>query len=367
MTIPLFKVFTDTKAAVKNISLVLESGYVGQGEWCERLERQICELTRHHLLLVNSGTAALQLAYHLSGVGPGTEVISTPITCLATNTSITALGAKIVWADVNPFTGNIDPTSALRRITPNTRAIVGVNWGGRVCDFATMRANSRGITLVEDAAHGLFSEGGSRGDFTAYSLQAIKTLQTADGGALACPSEATYQRGKLLRWFGLDRTRSDAMRCYQPVHEAGWKFQSNDVLAALGCANVPHAKELTDRHRKWARFLFDRLNLTPFISVPPFDYGSSYWLFTILVSSPAKFEAFAAKHGVMVSQVHARNDLYACFSGARNGQLPGVDFFAGHQVNIPCGWWLDEEAVVQVVQVVKDWSATPEARWAMEP
>jgi dTDP-4-amino-4,6-dideoxygalactose transaminase len=365
--IPLFKVFTDTDAALANLKTVLESGYVGQGKWCSVFEEHLRELTDRKLLYLNSGTSALQLAYHLAGVGPGTEVVSTPITCLATNTAIRSLGANIVWADVNPLTGNIDPTSAVRRITSNTRAIVGVDWGGRVCDFGTMRANSRGITLVEDAAHGLLSAGPERGDFIAYSFQAIKTLNTADGGGLACHSDATHERAKLLRWFGLDRTRSDAMRCYQPVHESGWKMQGNDVAAALGCANVAHAADLTTQQKKNATFLFDRLNLVPFVTLPPFDYGSAYWLFTILVSSPAKFEAFAAKHGVMASQVHARNDLYACFSGSRNGQLPGVDFFAAHQINIPVGWWLSEADVVQVVQVVKDWASTPEARWSMEP
>lgn len=365
--IPLFKVFTDNEQARLNIGEVLASGYVGQGKWCERFEKELSELTGRRMLYVNSGTSALQLAYHLAGVGPGTEVISTPITCLATNTSIAALGAKIVWADVNPFTGNIDPHSALRRVTPLTRAIVGVDWGGRVCDFGAMRWGSRGITLVEDSAHGLLSTGSERGDFLCFSFQAIKTLQTADGGALACPSDATTERARLLRWFGLDRTRSDAMRCYQPVAEAGWKFQGNDVLAALGCANITHAHELTEKQKKHARFLFDRLNLVPFVTLPPFDYGSSYWLFTILVSSPAKFEAFAAKHGVMASQVHARNDHYACFAASRNGDLPGVDFFSAHQINIPCGWWLDESDTVRVVEVVKDWARTDHARWSMEP
>lgn len=364
--IPLFKVFTDTEAAQRNIAEVLASGYVGQGKWCEQFEAALHQLCGRRVLYVNSGTSALQLAYYLAGVGPGTEVISTPITCLATNTSIAALGAKIVWADVNPETGNISPESALSKISTRTRAIVGVDWGGRTCDFSSMRRDTRGITLIEDAAHGLLSEG-SRGDFIAYSFQAIKTLQTADGGGLVCPSEATYERAKLLRWFGLDRTRSDSMRCYQPVHEAGWKFQGNDVLAAMGCANVAHALDLHEKQRKNARFLFDRLNLLPNVVLPPFDYGSSYWLFTILVSSPAKFEEFASKHGVMTSQVHARNDHYTCFSAYRDDSLPGVDHFAGHQVNIPSGWWLDEASIVQVVQVVKDWASTHEARWSMEP
>lgn len=365
--IPLFKVATNKEAALTNVSEVLGSGYVGQGAWCQKFEDGLSELLGHkHLLYVNSGTSALTLAYHLAGVGPGTEVVSTPITCLATNSAITNLGAKIVWADVDSETGNIDPDDAVRRITHRTRAIVGVDWGGRVCDFGRLKQLTRGITVIEDAAHALLAKAPVRGDFVCYSMQAIKFLHTADGGAICCPSAATHERAKLLRWFGLDRTRSDAMRCYQPVDEAGWKMQGNDVLAAIGCANLPSAPGLVAKHRENAVTLYERLRELPFVRVPVFDEGSSYWLFTIQVSSPARFEHFMAEHGVMVSQVHARNDVYGCFRDARGGDLPGVDSFAAHHVSIPVGWWLDEGQMDKVVQAVQSWASTAEARWSME-
>lgn len=365
--IPLFKVACEEEAALDNIGDALASRYVGQGQWCDRLEDGLCDLlARPRVLYLNSGTSALQLAYHMAGVGPGTEVISTPITCLATNSSIVKLGAKIVWADVDPETGNIDPEDAVRRITSRTRAIVGVDWGGRVCDFGRIKSLTRGIAVIEDAAHAILSDGPARGDYVCYSLQAIKMLNTADGGALACPSAATHERAKLLRWFGLDRTTSNAMRCYQPVDEAGWKFQGNDVLAAIGCANLPKTKELSSKHRANAATLYAQLKGVPFVRIPTFDPLSDYWLFTIQVSSPARFEGYCAAKGVMVSQVHARNDIYGCFREFQRNDLPGVDTFAAHQVSIPVGWWLTEDDLQQVVQVVQSWAATPEARWSME-
>ncbi len=366
--IPLFRVYSEIEQALDNIGEVLHSQYVGQGPWCARFEEELRQLVgMDRLLYVNSGTSALQLAYHMAGVGPGAEVITTPITCLATNAAILALGGKIVWCDVDPETGNIDPEDAVRKITHRTRAIVGVDWGGRVCDFMRLKRLTRGIAVIEDAAHALLSDAPVRGDYIAYSLQAIKFLNTADGGALRCPSVASHERAKLLRWFGLDRSTSNAMRCYQPVNEAGWKFQGNDVLAAIGCANLPKAAELVAKHRANARALYDRLKDVPFIRIPEFDEGSSYWLFTIQVSSPARFEGFCAEKNVMASQVHARNDVYACFKDARGGDpLPGVDAFAAHQVSIPVGWWLDQGQLDQVVQTVQSWSTTTEARWSME-
>ena len=366
--IPLFKVYNDLELAAKNIASVLESGYVGQGGWCEQFESRLEEVLGHHrVLYVNSGTSALQLAYKLAGVGPGSEVISTPVTCIATNSSIVALGGKIVWADVNPETGNIRVDDVVKKITPRTRAIVGVDWAGRRCDFEGLRSRTRGITLIEDAAHRMSCSTGFGGDFICHSFQAIKFLNTADGGAIICPSAATHERAKLLRWFGLDRSRSDAMRCYQPIDETGWKFQGNDVLASIGCANVEGAVANAASHQLNARHLFDELAGLPNIVVPPFDPGCHYWLFTVLVSSPALFEEFMRQKGVMVSQVHARNDLYGCFKESIGGPLPGVDYFATHQVSVPVGWWLGPGEIGQVVQSVQEWARTREARWATEP
>ena len=365
--IPLFQVATNVEAALKNIEDALRSGYVGQGPWCEKLERQIKnECGSEHALYVNSGTSALKLAYKLAGVGPWTEVISTPITCIATNSAILELGARIVWADVDARTGNLSVEDAVRKVTPSTRAIVGVNWGGRQCNFTKLRELTRGITLIEDAAHCVMEPEGKGGDYVAYSMQAIKYLHSADGGVLVCPTAATYERAKLLRWFGLDRTRSDSMRCYQPIDETGFKMQGNDVLAALACANLDGLDDRQKRQRDNAEAIWKALENVPNLLLPPHDHGCHYWLFTILVSSPPRFEEFARKRGVMVSQVHARNDLYGCFRAFFDPNLPGVDYFAAHQVSIPCGWWLDEGQCAQVVQTVQEWSKQPEARWSME-
>jgi dTDP-4-amino-4,6-dideoxygalactose transaminase len=364
--IPLFKVATNVETALANVRGVLESGYVGQGKWCERFEEAVKTVTGHErLLYLNSGTSALQLAVYLSGAGPGCEVISTPITCLATNAAIVANGAKIVWADVEPDTGNMDMADAASKVTSRTRAIIGVDWGGRVCKFDQFRRAIRGVSLIEDAAHALLATGEGRGDFACYSFQAIKHLNTADGGALVCPSTAIHERAKLLRWFGLDRTRSDAMRCYQPVNESGWKFQGNDVLAAIGCANVPGLQERVMAHRANADWFATRLAGTAYIRRPPPDFLSAWWLYTIKVSNPAVFEGFMAAKGVAVSQVHARNDLYSCYNPYKVDNLPGVDSFSAHQTNIPVGWWLTEDDRECIARAIEDWAKTPAAVWSM--
>src|SRR5260370_38064674 len=135
---------------------VFASGFVGQGPRVDEFEIAFANMVglSEAPLGVNSCTSAIDLALHLSGVGPGTEGITTPITCTATNAGIATRGAQIAWADVDPLTGNIDPKSVAERITPKTKAIISVDWGGRACDYATLR--QFGLPVIQDATHSLY-------------------------------------------------------------------------------------------------------------------------------------------------------------------------------------------------------------------
>ncbi|OGT85150.1 MAG: hypothetical protein A3H91_15040, partial [Gammaproteobacteria bacterium RIFCSPLOWO2_02_FULL_61_13] len=343
--IPLFQVAMSPRAKDLLAEILTPkpdgSVYIGEGALCAKLEVELVKtLGYERILLVNSGTSSLRLALHLAGARPGTEVISTPQTCLFTNTAILETGARIVWADVDPVTGNIDPNDVLRKITSRTVAIMAVDWAGRVCDFTTLRKYTRGLSLIEDAAHAFGASAAQRGDFICHSFQAIKHFTTADGGGLVCPGIALHERGRLLRWAGLDRSRSDSMRCYQRISEAGFKMQSNDVAAAIGLANLPEAMQRVDRCRGNARAYLARLSAIPNVKLGPPDDGASWWFFPIRVSNPIKFEAFMTEQGVTVGQVHARNDINPCFDNAIGGSLPGVDEFSAHQTNLPSGWFI---------------------------
>lgn len=366
--IPLFQVAMAPEA-IARVSAVLTprpdgSLYVGEGPLSAELEEKLAAVLHHpHFLLVNSGTSAIKLALHLAGARRGTEVISTPQTCLLTNTAILETGATIVWADVDPATGNMDPEDALKKVTSRTVAIVAVDWAGRVCDFAKLRKLTRGIALVEDAAHAFAANAPARGDFVCYSFQAIKHFTTVDGGGLAVPGSALRERGRLLRWAGLDRTRGESMRCYQQINEAGFKMQMNDVLASIGLANLTDVLSRVALCRANAEFYERRLSGLANVVIPAPDAGASWWFYPLQVSSPVRFEAFMAERGIAVGQVHARNDINPCFDSAVQSPLPGVDLFSSHQTNIPCGWFIDETAREKIVAAITAWSKCPEAVW----
>jgi len=330
--IRLFKVAMAPEAE-RAVADVLASGFIGQGPKVEEFEQALQETLDcpYPPLTTNSCTSALDLALHLIGVGPGDEVISTPMTCTATNGVIVNRGAQIVWADVNPFSGLISPEGVGRLVSRRTKAIMAVDWGGKPCDYETLK--SFGVPVIEDAAHAFLATIGGEsiarvgGDYVCWSFQAIKHLTTGDGGALLPPPEQ-LERGRLLRWYGLDRRSSESFRCAQKIEEAGFKYHMNDIAAAIGLANLDLAKRNVARHRANAQFYN-----------PNADQESSWWLYTLLVPRRDEFIQEMAELGIEASPVHSRNDTHPAFPP---GDLPGVDYFAEHEVAIPVGWWLTE-------------------------
>lgn len=364
MTIPQFKVYMDE--SVNDFVLpVLHSGFITQGQKVEDFELALKSyLGFEYGLTVNSGTSALMLALHLAGAKPGTNVVSTPMTCSATNEAIALTGADIIWADVDAY-GNINPNDVFKKINGRTVAVMAVDWGGLPCDYDALRwatesvENGHSIPIIEDAAHAFGAEykgqdvAISGGDYVCYSFQAIKHLTSGDGGLVVCPDEPTYERGKLLRWFGLDRTSASAMRSRQDIREVGYKFHMNDINASIGLANIGHMDGILYKHRENADYYDQYLShLRPDW---PMYRKSSYWLYTIHVNNPIGFEAWAAKSGVTVSQVHMRNDQYSCFSKYKSRSMPGLDEFSKKMVCIPVGWWLTQGDMDWVIEVVNQW------------
>ncbi len=282
------------------------------------------------------------------GVSNGDEVITTPMTCTATNSPIVKRGARPVWADVDPWTGLIDPLSVAYKITPRTKAIMAVDWGGTPCNYEALKEH--GLPVIQDAAHHLTAP---QGDYACYSFQAIKFLTCGDGGALVCPPHQ-LDRARLLRWYGLDRRSRADFRCAQNITEVGYKYHMNDIAAAIGLANIGSTKELIARHQANADY-YDRSLESYDVSRAPLDPESACWLYTILVEDRPGFIRHMAERGIACSPVHARNDTHAAFLFP-NGPLPGVDHFASRNVAIPVGWWLPSDDRRLVAEAVRAWT-----------
>lgn len=359
--IPLFKVFMP-ESVIGPLQEVLFSGYIGEGPKVKEFESQLAPwFGNSNVLTLNSGTSALQLALRLSNVTFGDEVISTPMTCTATNEPIMAMGAKIVWADIDPWTGNIDTEKVAGKITSKTKAIMCVHWGGYPCELDELNAIAAryGLTVIEDAAHAFGAEYGGKAigsvsDFSCFSFQAIKHITTVDGGALTCRRQSDCERGRLLRWYGIDRnTNRKDLRCEEDILEYGYKFHMNDVAATIGIEQLKCVKHTLEKHRANARCYDEAFaNLK---TVRPLRYKkdclSSYWLYTIRVKNREQFVEHMKKAGVMVSGVHARNDTHTMFKDFKV-PLAGVDEFVSEQVSIPVGWWLTKNEREYIIDAV---------------
>ena len=357
--IQLFKVRVNPNAD-RVINQTVQSGYLGQGKIVDLFEKKLNKHLKTKCLTVNSGTSALDLALHLCEVEPFTEVISTAQTCFASNSNIINRKARIRFADVDMFTGLIDPNSVEKLITKKTRAIMAVDWAGRACDYDKLK--SFGIPVIEDAAHcwdtlykgnPISTHGG---DYVCYSLQAIKFLTAADGGILITPQDK-YEEAILARWYGLDRRKGESFRCTQNIKPGGhFKYHMNDVLASIGLSNLELASDSVKKHRENADYYYRWIN-NKNIKLPPYDSGCSYWLYSIIISGGNRedFIKYMADKGIATSPVHFRNDLYDCTKNFREGELPGLNYFSQKQVAIPVGWYLTEEEKNHIVRCINEW------------
>ena len=370
--IDLFKVFM-SPTAPKKVSEVLMSGFIGQGQKVEEFEGI---LQKHfespYVNTVNSCTSGLELIVEMikrtCHFKEDDEIITTPLTCTATNFAILSRGLKLKWADVDPLNYNIDLNDVARKLSPKTKAVMVVHWGGYPVDLDKLKVilekcnDMYGFTpyVIEDCAHawGARYKGkliGTHGNFCSFSFQAIKHFTTGDGGLVIAPDENCHNSAKLLRWYGLDRTSNKDFRCAQNIKEFGFKFHMNDINATIGIENYPHISGLVERHQANARFYNDSLWNMPGIILPETesDRESSYWVYTVMVKDRANFIKKMKEKGIMTSQVHDRNDKHECLREFRT-QLPGLDEISKEMIAIPCGWWVTEDQRSYIVDCIKE-------------
>ncbi len=358
------------------VGKTLMSGMVTQAAKVDQFEEKLREYFNHpYVVTVNSATSGLTLAFKMLDLPEGSEVLSCPLTCTATNWPIIANGLKLKWVDVDGKSGNIDLDDLEAKITIDTKAIVIIHWAGipvdipRVRDIVDRAEAKYGfrIKVVEDCAHAFGSELegkkiGTFGHLSVFSLQAIKHLTTGDGGLVLCPDEASYNRARILRWFGIDRnarTNGTDFRMEPDVPVIGYKYHMNDINASIGLANLEGAVANVEKHTANAKWLYERLgDLTKggkfrLLNLLP-NSKSAWWIFTFAIAQRDEFLYFAKAKGIMASQVHKRNDVHSCCS-AFKAPLPQLDVYEKEYVSVPCGWWCGPEELEKIAKCIEDW------------
>jgi dTDP-4-amino-4,6-dideoxygalactose transaminase/GNAT superfamily N-acetyltransferase len=383
----LFKVFMSPNAS-ERVQDVLNSGMITQGEKVEEFERQLKEYFNYpYILTLNSGTSGLTLALRLIVLETPPErdeIITTALTCTATNWPILANNLKIKWVDVDETTCNISLKSIEEKISEKTKAIMIVHWGGYPVDLDELykiieraeRKYGYKIPVIQDCAHAFGAKYYSENDeinkflgthsslfsLSVYSLQAIKHLTSGDGGLIFLPNQELYEKAKKLRWFGIDREKRTSpggdFRMEEDISEWGYKFHMNDINASIGLANLPFVQKNIDRLQEINKIYREYLKNISGVELLTENSNSesSCWLFTMKVSNKLSFIKFMGQKEIMVSQVHNRNDRHSCVSQFQE-KLPNLDSLEKQIICIPAGWWLNDEDIKYILDSVAEWSS----------
>ncbi len=381
--IPLFKVFM-SEDAKELVNKTLGSGFVGQSSQVEEFEKALISYFNIETLnTLNSCTSAIHLALHMIRHLPGTEIITTPLTCLATNMPIHSNGYRAKFIDVDPNTCNIDIELVPKNVDEDTKAVMIMHWGGYPINYTRLaeimyeveREHGRHIPVIEDCAHAFGSEYnnklvGTFGNTSCFSFQAIKLLSTADGGLLISPNKPHYERAKLLRWYCLDRnSKGKDFRCSQDAKEVGFKFHMNDVNASMGIGNLPYVNQLLLSNRNNAKIYDEELLKVKGVTLleNSTDRQSSYWLYTIKAANRDDLMEKLKAAGIQSSRVHERNDKHTCMQDwTRLGRshvkmdkyswvesLPNLDKLVDEMICIPVGHWLTEDNIWHIIRTIQ--------------
>lgn len=359
--IPLVKTnIPERKKLLPELEKVLYSDYVAQGEQVELFERAFEKfIGSGHSLSVNSGTAALHIALILAGVKEGDEVISTALTAEPTNVAIKMVGAKIRYADVDYETGNISPASIEENINNKTKAIMVVDYAGITVNVTAIQLISKkyNIPVIHDASHALGAKfngltTGNHFPYTVFSFQAIKQLTTVDGGMLQIQNTEEYEKAKLIRWFGIDKTKT---RLENNIQFQGYKYHMNNVNATIGLVQLNEIAAILSAHIENGKYFDEHLKNTPGAELIVYYPGSepAYWLYTLKVENREGFIKKMTEIGVTASELHKRNDWHSYLNDFYS-TLPNLDKFYTELVHLPCGWWVSNEERELILKTIKE-------------
>ena len=350
---------------------VLQSDWLTTGPAVDEFEQALkTAIGGVPVVAVSSGTAALHTAYAAAGIGPGDEVITPPITFIATQATAIALGATIVFADVQRDTACIDPTAVESSITQRTRAIVAVDYAGHPCDMDALRkiADAHDLLLIEDAAHSLGSTYrgryvGSLADVTTFSFFPTKNITTAEGGAVATGDSHMHIRAAEFARQGLVRDRNRLLETdegpwHQEVHRFGLNYRLPDVLAALGTAQLSRLAEFKSR-RAWVKRTYDEIfSDVAGLDVPVqhSDVDPVWHLYPLRVPADQRRRIFdrlrASGIGVQVNYLPAyRHPAFAAL-GLKAGMCPSAEQYYEREISLPMYASLTDSDVGRVADAV---------------
>ncbi|MBI4603392.1 MAG: DegT/DnrJ/EryC1/StrS family aminotransferase [Planctomycetes bacterium] len=361
-----------TEEDIAEVATVLRSLFLTTGPVTARLEEKLAAyLGVKHVVAVSSCTSALFLSLKALGIGPGDEVITTPMTFIATSNAVLHAGARPVFVDVEPATGNLDVARVAGAITPRTRAVIPVHLYGQMVDMVPLArlCRERGIAIVEDAAHALEARQGDvrparLGDAACFSFYATKNLTCGEGGAVATSSDELKESLRRLRMHGMSRgaaDRSTGRHQHWDMERLGFKANLSDIQSALLVHQIDRIEEQLARREAIARRYEEAFRGIGGLDFPRVKAGntSARHLFTIWVPPERRDHTIAELErrqiGVAVNYraVHLLSYYREAF-GHEPGSFPIAEAIGSRTITIPLYPGLTDGEVDRVIAAVRE-------------
>ncbi|GIE98368.1 DegT/DnrJ/EryC1/StrS family aminotransferase [Paractinoplanes rishiriensis] len=358
---------------VAAVVAALGSDWLTTGPRVAQFEADLEAVTGAPCVAVSNGSTALHTAYAAAGIGPGDEVITTPMTFVATASGACLRGATVVFADVEDDTANLDPAAVEAAVTPRTRAVAAVDYAGHPAEYDALRKISEraGAVLIGDAAHAIGSTYhgrpvGTLADLTTYSFFPTKNLTTGEGGAVASPRPDLLDRARTFRTVGLVRDPArlrypDEGAWHQEVHEFGLNYRLPDVLCALGSAQLRRLAGFKRRRAELTVRYDALLGDLPGLRLPTQREGVDPMrhLYPVRILDGRRREVFdrmrAAGIGVQVNYIPVYWHPVFEDLGYRRGMCPVAETFYAEQLSLPLFVDLtdaDQDRVVEALRQI---------------
>lgn len=350
---------------------VLKSDYLTTGPKIAEFEKSVADYVgAKYAVAISNGTSALHAACFAAGIGPGDEVITTPITFAASSNCVLYCGGTPVFADIDPKTYNIDPDDIRKKITDKTKAIIAVHLAGQPCDMDEIHkiAKENNLIVIEDGAHALGSvykgkKVGSLSDMTTFSFHPVKPITTGEGGMIVTDNEEFYKKMVLFRSHGITRdktmmTRNDGPWFYQQF-ELGFNYRITDIQCALGCSQMKKLDRFLAKRKeivlRYNEAFADCENIVTPYQLPETESG--WHLYIVQVKNCDRKQTFEALRdkgiGVNVHYIPVYMHPYYQEHGYKDVHCKNAEEVYSHIISLPLYPGLTEEQQNYVIDTLK--------------
>lgn len=361
---------------ILTITKALKSDFITQGKRIDEFEKAIAKYTEaKYCLVFNSGTSALHAAYFACGLKPGDEMITSPITFVATSNASLYLGAKPVFSDIEALTGNIDVTKIEKKINTKTKLLVPIHYGGLPPDLKTISkiAKKHSLFVVEDASQAIGSKyfdsnigAGKYSDITVFSFHALKHITTGEGGAITTNNKKMYEKMLLFRTHGITKDSKRFINkkpgdWYYEMQELGFNYRMTDFQAALGMSQLKKLNKFLKKRLENAKIYNKEFADNKYFDVHPYDANnhSSYHLYPILLKDKYKknkskifFEFRKNGLGVQVHYIPVYLQPYYKNLGYKKGICPAAENFYEREISIPLYPAMKKDDILYTIKTV---------------